>query len=225
MYSWLDIQSTVLDEIIRTDGPGNSHLDFCNLCPNHQPTSLYRCLECSHSSLYCGECAIKIHNILPLHRLEVRLFYQTLLSPLTLSQRWQNGFFDRSSLHSLGFICHLGHDGNPCTMGSPSHDLTIIDANGWHKVQVRFCGCDASAPWHERYRQLLRMRWYPASFNRPRTAFSFDLLDTYHKITLQGKLNLYDFYLSIMQKSDNQGRSKTVVSDLQHSSSTPLTNP
>jgi hypothetical protein len=58
------------------------------------------------------------------------------------------------------------------------------------------------------------MRWYPASFDHPRTAFSFDLLDTYHKLTLQGKLNLFDFYHVIMQKSDNQGRSKTMVSNL-----------
>lgn len=86
--------------------------------------------------------------------------------------------------------------------------------NGSHKVRVTFCLCDPTAPWSERYRQLLRMGWYPASFSRPRTAFSFDLLDTYHKVTLQGKLNLYDFYLSIMQKSDNQGRSKPAVSDL-----------
>ena len=56
------------------------------------------------------------------------------------------------------------------------------------------------------------MRWYPASFHRPKTAFTFDLLETYHKIALQGKLNLYDFYHAIMQKSDNQGRSKPVVS-------------
>ena len=56
------------------------------------------------------------------------------------------------------------------------------------------------------------MRWYPASFSRPRTVFSFDLLETYHKLTLQGKINLYDFYLAIMQKSDNQGRSKMTVS-------------
>jgi CxC2 like cysteine cluster associated with KDZ transposases len=56
------------------------------------------------------------------------------------------------------------------------------------------------------------MKWYPASFDRPMTAFTFDLLDTYHKITLQGKHNLYDFYASIIQKSDNCGRKKVVVS-------------
>jgi hypothetical protein len=58
------------------------------------------------------------------------------------------------------------------------------------------------------------MRWYPASFNRPKTAFTFDLLETYHKVTLQGKLNLFDFYHAIMHKSDNQGRSKPMVSGL-----------
>jgi hypothetical protein len=36
-------------------------------------------------------------------------------------------------------------------------------------------------------------------------------MDTYHKISLQGKLNLYDFYNAIMQKSDNYGGSKTKV--------------
>ena len=93
------------------------------------------------------------------------------------------------------------------------YDLTIIDINGFHTVRVLFCTCDTKTPWNERYRQLLRMRWYPASFSRPRTAFSFDLLETYHKLTLQGKINLYDFYLAIMQKSDNQGRSKATVSN------------
>ena len=129
------------------------------------------------------------------------------------AQCWKDGFFDRTSLHSLGYIFYLGHGGNACPVGS-LRQLVIIDTNGWHKVQVGFCKCGISNISHEEYRQLLRERWYPASFNRPKTAFTFDLLETYHKITLQGKLNLYDFYHSIMQKSDNQGRSKPLVSGL-----------
>ena len=85
--------------------------------------------------------------------------------------------------------------------------------NGWHDVRVTFCKCDTKIPWDERYRQLLRMRWYPASFSRPQTALTFDLLDMFHKLTLQGKLNLYDFYLSVFQKTDNQGRLKEMVSN------------
>ena len=88
--------------------------------------------------------------------------------------------------------------------------------NGWHKLRVMFCTCDMKARWDERYRQLIRMRWYPASFDRPRTAFSFDLLETYHKLTLQGKLNVYDFYLAIMQKTDNRGQFKTMVRNLRY---------
>ena len=130
------------------------------------------------------------------------------------AQRWQYGFFDRTSLRSLGLVCTLGHNGDPCPVGSSPCELTIIDINGWHNVRTVFCACDTSIPSDERYRQLLRMRWYPASFTRPQTAFSFDLLETYHKLTLQGKLNLYDFYLAIMQKSDNQGRSTPKVSKL-----------
>ena len=88
----------------------------------------------------------------------------------------------------------------------------MIHDNGAHFVDVQFCECEGSTDWVENYRQLLRVAWYPASFDRPRTAFTFDVLDTYHKLTLQGKLNLYDFYLSTMQKTDNCGHNKTIVS-------------
>ena len=212
MFSWLNLQSTILDEMVSLDGPGDDRPDICSICSDPQPTSLHRCLECSHSLLCCGECIIQLHKMLPLHRLEVSSFFLSLLpSDPCHPQRWQNGFFNRTSLYSLGFVCHLGHKGDPCPIESSQRDLVIVDVNGWHKVRVGFCECGVNT---ERYRQLLRMRWYPASFNRPRTAASFDLLDTYHKLTLQGKLNLYDFYHSIMQKADNQGRLKTMVSDL-----------
>lgn len=86
----------------------------------------------------------------------------------------------------------------------------MIDFNGFHHVNVQFCGCTGV----EDYCQLLRVGWYPASYVRPKTAFTFNVLDTYHKLTLQGKLNLYDFYASILQKTDNCGRMKTIVSQV-----------
>ena len=77
---------------------------------------------------------------------------------------------------------------------------------------MRFCKCSKNG-FLESFRQLLRVGWYPASVLRPQTVFTFDLLDTYHKISLQGKLNLYDFYHAIMQKTDNRGSSKPKVGD------------
>lgn len=156
-------------------------------------------------------CVLKSHTALPLHRLEVSLFFLVHRSYTHHFQCWMDGFFNRTSLHSLGYICHLGHNGNACPASSPPQCLTIVDLNGWHKLQVSFCKCSAGGTSYEHHYQLLRMRWYPASFGRPTTAFTFDLLDTYHKLTLQGKVNLYDFYHAILSKSDNQGRSKPLV--------------
>ena len=163
--------------------------------------------------MYC--CSAQGNAVASLGGALILIHWTYCAIPLTHSpctQQWENGFFNRTSLYSLGLTCNLGHNSEACPAGSSPYNLTVIDVNGFHKVRVVFCGCDTSTPWEERYRQLLRMRWYPASFSRPRTAFSFDLLETYHKLTLQGKINLFDFYLAITQKSDNQGRSKELVS-------------
>lgn len=85
MHSWLSIQSSVLDEIVTLDGPAGHHLDLCSSCSNHQSAPLYRCLECAYSLLHCSECVVKLHKVLPLHRLEVCLFlYYTTICRLTL---------------------------------------------------------------------------------------------------------------------------------------------
>ena len=214
MRTFLGVRQTVLDDIVTLDGPGNNQLKSCISCGNVEGRQLYRCLECSYGLLYCRECILKLHTASPLHRLEVGLRLWPRYLNAHYVQCWKDTFFDRTSLYSLGHICYLGHDGNPCPASPPHHQLTIIDANGWHMVQVGFCKCGMSGIPYERYCQLLCMRWYPASFNRPKTAFTFDILETYHKVTLQGKLNLYDFYHAIMHKTDNQGRSKPLVSFL-----------
>ena len=114
------------------------------------------------------------------------------------------------TLESLGLVINLGHPTDICPVAPDIRRIFVIDLSGYHFVCVRFCACSRSS-FLEPYRQLLRFGWFPASQLRPKTAFTFDLLDTYHKISLQGKLNLYDFYTSTMQKTDNCGRSKTKV--------------
>ena len=117
------------------------------------------------------------------------------------------------TLERLGLVVNLGHSGDLCPMSTEPQRVLVVDLSGHHTVRVRFCKCSKSL-FLENYRQFLRNDWYPASFLRPQTAFTFDLLDTYHKISLQGKLNLYDFYNAIMQKTDNHGSSKVMVGEL-----------
>jgi hypothetical protein len=51
----------------------------------------------------------------------------------------------------------------------------------------------------------------PASLERPRSAFTFDVLDTFHLLTLQGKISAFDFYYALEHKSDNTGQRKLKV--------------
>jgi hypothetical protein len=59
--------------------------------------------------------------------------------------------------------------------------------------------------------QLLRHSWFPATFSQPHTAFTFDCLDTFHEQTLQGKGNAYDFYHSLLRRTDNADLYDSVV--------------
>lgn len=138
----------------------------------------------------------------------LQMFFFTLL---TFGQFWNGGFFERATLNDLGYQFFLGHEHTSCPSSDSTQTILVINGNGVHYINVQFCGCTESPQWVEKYRQLLRVGWYPASFQRPKTAFTFDVLDSYHKISLQGKLNLYDFYTSILQKTNNCGQKKMTV--------------
>jgi hypothetical protein len=79
-------------------------------------------------------------------------------------------------------------------------DFTVVNTGGIHRVNVTFCDCPGAV--HPR-EQLLHVAWFPASLERPQTAFSFDVLDSFHLLTLQGKTSAFDYYYSLAHKSDN----------------------
>lgn len=102
----------------------------------------------------------------------------------------------------------LGHSGHACAAPLPSHKKFIVmEVNGFHLVNIDFCGCGLGAP---PYVQLLRARLFPASPDRPRTAFTFNVLAMFHELTLQGKTNAYDFYRTILRETDNSKPPTTV---------------
>ena len=139
-------------------------------------------------------------------------FSCTIHSSSDLGQFWNGRHFERSSLRLLGYRFYASHEHTPCPSADRIQTLVVVDINGVHHVDVQFCACTESPRWVENYRQLLRLRWYPASFQKPKTAFTFDMLNDYHKYALQAKLNLYDYYSTVMQKTDNSGREKAIVS-------------
>lgn len=83
-----------------------------------------------------------------------------------------------------------------------------MDVSGFHCVNFDFCDCGLGPP---RYIQLLRARLFPTSTERPQTAYTFDILDTFLELSLQGKTNTYDFFIAIVLKTD-KSRARSFVS-------------
>lgn len=134
-----------------------------------------------------------------------------------LYQRWNGLYFSNETLQNIGLKIQLGHDGADCAApAAKSTDFEVLDTSGQHTITLSFCGCPG-AP-HPRV-QLLRSQWFPATTNRPNSAFTFDVLNMFQLLNLQGKISAYDFYESMMRKTDNLGISRCKVKG---ASTTPL---
>ncbi|KIL55518.1 hypothetical protein M378DRAFT_188665 [Amanita muscaria Koide BX008] len=175
LSDWLQFRDTFLMEMIRGYGLGDySQVMDCATC--HSKNGRFRCLDCfPRCPLRCAE------------------------------SEWNGTFFKKKQLKNLGLRVQLGHGGRPCPcpVAGPS-DFVVIHTNGAHHVNVDLCDCGSqgSQPPHARV-QLLRMGWFPATFERPKTTFTFELLRLFHNVMLQGKTTLYDFYHAILQRTDN----------------------
>ncbi len=128
-----------------------------------------------------------------------------------LSKEWNGSFFEKVFLKDLGQQYQLGHGGFPCPCPKPGPlAFVVFHTSGVFPVDVAFCDC-VSPPAPSRRVQLLRARWFLASCDRPQTVFTFDVLNMFHKLTLQAKTTLYDYYHSILNLSDNLQLAKPMV--------------
>ncbi|RPD55282.1 hypothetical protein L227DRAFT_510323, partial [Lentinus tigrinus ALCF2SS1-6] len=173
-----------LAELLRLEGRG----DFIGRsCPCGEKDVLYRCEDCCDVSLHCKECTLKTHLSHPMHHL----------------RRWDGDHFARVTLKSLGLVVQLGHTPSEnCT--NPripwGDDFVLIDINGVHELSVCYCGCERAVPHHL---QLLRTRWYPATSVSPKTAATFQVLETFHLLSVQSKLSAFEFYNTLSRRTDN----------------------
>ncbi|KAG6836139.1 hypothetical protein H0H93_011016 [Arthromyces matolae] len=156
MSEWLrNDRETFLQELLRTEGRG----DYQKLCACGQETAVdYRCVDCFHSDLQCKECIVTDHKSLPLHRIE----------------RWNDTFFEKTTLKKLGLRIQLNHGWNdtcPAPHRANGDDFIIIDTLEIHEVGLDFCNCEKSKPWDV---QLLRCRLYPTTGSRPSSADRYD---------------------------------------------------
>ncbi|KAG1729978.1 uncharacterized protein EDB91DRAFT_1239163 [Suillus paluster] len=139
--------------------------------------------------MFCHECTLQNHIYHPLHRIEI----------------WNRSFFQHITLKQLGVRVQLGHNpGERCYKPSPTagDDFVVIGLDGIHEIALDFCGCTSA---QIRYKQLLRMRWYPATVSEPRTAATFTVLQHFHILSFESKVSAYEFYHSLARHTNNSG--------------------
>lgn len=126
-------------------------------------------------------------------------------------QQWKCNFFEKDSLQNLGLCYQLGHSSAQCSCPQPGPvNFIISDLSGPHNVSINYCQCgEEPLPF---WTQLLCEGWFLAIHSHPQTVFTFDCLETFHELTLQGKANLYDYYNTLLQRSDNANLSTSIVS-------------
>ncbi|KAH7924727.1 hypothetical protein BV22DRAFT_1129623 [Leucogyrophana mollusca] len=184
LRDWLPYRDVYLDELLRHDGRGSTCMDVA--CPDcNNAVGIFRCLDCANSQRYCMTCIRERHCFLPFHCLE----------------KWTGKFFIGVPLQDVGLIINLGHDGARCASpGEVVNDFIVVDISGVRRVSIKFCECLGAA--HQCI-QLLHAHMLPATVHRPKTAFTFNVLRSFHLENLQGKISAYDYYTALVQKSDN----------------------
>ncbi|VDB96150.1 unnamed protein product [Peniophora sp. CBMAI 1063] len=178
-----------LRESIRLDGRAEAlGLTSCPGC-HKEGFPDYRCEDCRGADL-CKDCTLHWHRYSPLHRIE--RYNET------------KGFYEKVNGSELGIRIQLMHrPGEVCNFRSlhSISDFTVIHTNGIHQIPVDFCKCELGRdiPYHI---QLMRWRFWPATCENPQTATTFEALDLFTRLSVLGRLNVYDFYRALEAATD-----------------------
>ncbi|KAJ6602999.1 hypothetical protein B0H10DRAFT_2079964 [Mycena sp. CBHHK59/15] len=175
--------------MLRLEGRGyHAIYSKCGGCRKADPN--YRCAQqvCYGPSLFCKQRIVKKHAALPTHWI----------------QEWNSVFFKRRSLKELGLVVQLGHPvGTACsTPVKANKDFVVIDLTGIHEVAVDLCLCDSRI---ERWQQLMRVCWWPATAREPNTCATFAVVRLFQIMNCLGKVSAHDFLRSLELLTNNDG--------------------
>lgn len=104
----------------------------------------------------------------------------------------------------MGLVFQLGHAGMQCPVPGLPQTLTILHVNGVHTIRGHWCACDVSDG-KNRWHQLMRNGWYPATMEEPRSCTMFECLDTFHLLSVVENINVRDYVSTLEQKVDSWG--------------------
>ncbi|KAJ6476013.1 hypothetical protein C8R47DRAFT_1178917 [Mycena vitilis] len=199
MLTWTAHRGQYLDEMLRLEGRGYPAIySTCGGCGNPDPT--FRCSQqtCYGPSLFCQACIVERHAALPTHWIE------EWRGPCYVLPRWNGSFFVRRALMDLGLVIQLGHPcGTSCSnaVRAPK-TFVLIDVTGIHHIALNFCDCDSRV---ERWQQLMRVSWWPATVRSPQTCATFAVVRLFQIMNCLGKVSAHDFLRSLELLTNNDG--------------------
>ncbi|KAI0738383.1 hypothetical protein C8Q80DRAFT_1262908 [Daedaleopsis nitida] len=166
--------------------------------------ALWRCRSCYGRPTFCTKCCRDTHSSHPLHRIEFweGSFYRaawlrqvgvqihcghggspcpSLIRNMASSEDWEDTEDISVQVSDLPWI---GSDarGPPDTTGavySNDRSVVVIDTGGIHELSFTFCDCLGAVLASRQDLQLLDLGFYPATRQRPRTVFTFRVLDDF----------------------------------------------
>ncbi|KAI6010225.1 hypothetical protein EDC04DRAFT_2871263 [Pisolithus marmoratus] len=90
--------------------------------------------------------------------------------------------------------------------------MTTVHTQGIFSHEVSVCNCPGSNP-SDWYLDLLRQRLFPASISKPKTAFTFDVLDHFLIDAFECKTSAMSFYQELKRFTDNAFPERVPVFD------------
>jgi len=171
-----------------------------------------RCRDCFGGEMFCQGCTVDLHAISPFHVIEVSDNYESLQQLHLCSQKWNDMFFEPTTLKKIGLRIQLGHragDHCPNPRNAAGDDFVVIDNNGIHQVGLDYCGCEKAG---DLVTQLLRARLYPATITAPKSAATFNVLQFFQVLSFESKASVFEFYYTLMRRTDNTGTASVPVS-------------
>lgn len=89
--------------------------------------------------------------------------------------------------------------------------MIVVHINGFHQVPTEFCCCPKAL---SEPLQLIHAKLFPATMDRPETVFTNEVLDFFHKLSLNSKSVLYDFHRTLQEISNATFPKDVPVSNL-----------
>ncbi|KAG1839346.1 hypothetical protein F4604DRAFT_1885303 [Suillus subluteus] len=209
LRQWLPRQESYLHHLLDREAPPEDRR--CIVCDQD---GVYKCQDCLGEPLYCTGCCRSQHHHNPFHWIS----------------QWNGQFFEQSCLAQVGLVIHLGHDGKQCPALTDRWDLfkgdehedqlepedlpfvsgpefqpkentmVIINKSGVHRLEIRCCDCpNALSP----DIQMFQHGFFPASFNRPKTAFTFRVLDDFLLDNLECSTSAMNYYSKLRRMTSS----------------------